>query len=295
MNSTSYHDAYGSFPPDWSVGVMYAGVESCDPGHVWEGVRDHVVIHLVTAGDGTFTCGRRSYELGRGDLFVIHPQTYVHYQASATVPWTYRWIGYTGLHAVEFTDGVLTGRRRPVIHLPDWDTPARLLTECLEVLKDRNAASQLRATAKLYELLGEMRAQTAVRVPRRTDAAALVEEAQAFMEQNYHREIGVLDVARHIGVDRSHFSRVFGERTGESMQAYLIRVRMRKALHLLQESSLPVKAVAGSVGYRTYHSFARRFQQYYGRSPSRSRQEAPAASSSGRSVMRERSDSESNP
>ena len=295
MRTTSHQDEYGSFPPDWSVGVLYAGSESCEPGHDWEGIRDHVVLHLVTSGLGRFSNGRRSRELSRGDVFIIRPGTYTHYQASIEQPWTYQWVGFSGLHALELSETVGFSERRPVMQLPDVEPVMTLLDECRDALRRRESASQLRAVGKLYQLFAEIRSQSALVTSRRIEASELVDEARAFMDQNYHREISVLSVARHIGIDRSHFSRVFREQTNESMQDYLIRVRMQKALHLLLQTHLPIKAVAGSVGYSNYHSFARRFGHYYDCSPTEARQEAPTSSVSGRSEMRERRESESRP
>lgn len=295
MKSEAFHTAYGSFPPDWSVGVLYAGSQSCLPLHSWEGVRDHLVLHLVTGGSGRFYAGRRRLELGPHSLFVIRPLQHVFYQASEQTPWSYRWVGFDGMHALELVENIGLTEKRPVLTLSNATQVARLLEETARTLASHRPTSQMRAVGLLYQTLAAVYEGTTSGTSTRTTAAELVAEAQAFMNQNFQREIGVADVTRHIGIDRSHFSRVFRSHTGESMQEFLIRVRMERAHRLLRETGLPVKAVAGSVGYVSYHSFVRRFAGYFGKPPSKARESQEAASASDDPEIRERSDSRSRP
>ncbi|MFW5745881.1 MAG: helix-turn-helix transcriptional regulator, partial [Spirochaetota bacterium] len=162
------------------------------------------------------------------------------------------------------------------------------LDRMLGVLRERRTASGLEITGLLYELFALLARTRNASAPNgrsvRTTAVDLVEEARRFVEQNYQREIEVADVIRHIGIDRSHFSRVFREVEGVSLQTYLITTRMERSMRLLAETDLAVQAVASSVGYRTYESFERRFRACFGSSPSQARAQARDAQARSRSV-----------
>ncbi|MFW6262328.1 MAG: helix-turn-helix transcriptional regulator, partial [Spirochaetota bacterium] len=189
-----------------------------------------------------------------------------------------------------------TSDRAPALRLPYSREVRGTLERMLSVLRRRDVANGLEITGLLYELFALLaRAREASSTPARpvrTTAVDLVEEARRFVQQNYQREIDVADVIRHIGIDRSHFSRVFREREGVSLRSYLISTRMERAMRLLAETDLAVRAVASSVGYRTYESFERRFRDYFGRSPSQARSRSESDSPRSR---RRPSDSRSMP
>ena len=52
---------------------------------------------------------------------------------------------------------------------------------------------------------------------------------------------------------------------------------MRRALEMLREGSLPVREVAGRVGYRQAAQFAKTFRRHHGRPPSSFRREGRRA------------------
>lgn len=257
---------YGTFPPDWSVGVLYAGREACLPSHSWEGVRDHFVLHIVLSGRGRAKWGRRTRQLSRGELFLIRPGERIFYQADSEDPWTYAWIGFAGVHADSLTRLLPDDDRAPCLTTHDLPQTESYFTKIARTLETPRAHNSYRAAGLLLLLLAQLEEERDAESGRRTSAEDLVQEACAFIDQNFQREIDVGDVIRHIGVDRSHFSRVFRHRVGKSIQDYLIETRMKRARRLLEETSLPVRAVAASVGYGTYGSFARRFCRYFGES-----------------------------
>ena len=69
----------------------------------------------------------------------------------------------------------------------------------------------------------------------------------------------------------SGLQRAFLQRFGISPKQYIIKLRMNKALQLLAENRLPVKAVALSCGFSDEKYFSRAFREKYGYPPSRLR------------------------
>jgi AraC-like DNA-binding protein len=53
-----------------------------------------------------------------------------------------------------------------------------------------------------------------------------------------------------------------------SFRTHVARVRMRRALEMLREGTLPVRDVANAVGYRQPAQFAKAFRRYQGVAPS---------------------------
>lgn len=82
----------------------------------------------------------------------------------------------------------------------------------------------------------------------------------------YDHELDVEALAREAGMSRSRFVDRFTEVVGISPYHYLVRYRIGVAQQLLTRR-LPVKTVAGRVGYATAPAFVRKFKELVGTSP----------------------------
>ena len=106
---------------------------------------------------------------------------------------------------------------------------------------------------------------------------ALFEEAVEIIEREYATDLELDVVARRLATSRRQLQRAFAEAGQTSFRTHLAQVRMRRALELLREGSLPVREVAGRVGYRQAAQFAKTFRRHHGRPPSSFRREGRRA------------------
>lgn len=74
-------------------------------------------------------------------------------------------------------------------------------------------------------------------------------------------------LAAAVGMSRTRFAERFRELVGSSPIAYIADWRLQRALNLLADRSLPVKAVAHRIGYRSAAAFTRAFSERFGYSP----------------------------
>ena len=102
---------------------------------------------------------------------------------------------------------------------------------------------------------------------------ALFEEAVEIIEREYASDLELDAVARRLATSRRQLQRAFAEAGQTSFRTFLAEVRMRRALEMLREGSLPVREVAGRVGYRQAAQFAKTFRRHHGRPPSSFRRE----------------------
>jgi AraC-like DNA-binding protein len=75
------------------------------------------------------------------------------------------------------------------------------------------------------------------------------------------------DLAALAGMSRSAFSARFTQAFGQSPHGFLTESRLRHAAHFLETTELPVKTIAGKIGYRSRSNFTRAFKARYGLDP----------------------------
>ena len=142
-----------------------------------------------------------------------------------------------------------------------------LMEESMETadyyLKCLNAKELMITLKIMLENLGEKEEQ------KQTDSGpGLMEQIHRHIEKNYPENITLTELAEQYHVDASHLSRTFSRTYGETVIAFLTRIRMEKAAELMKETDKTLEAISFLVGYDDYHYFSRVFRKKMGISPS---------------------------
>lgn len=89
-----------------------------------------------------------------------------------------------------------------------------------------------------------------------------------WLEIHADQTISLEEAAGRCALGKSQFCSLFKKATGETFVNYVNRLKMRKALILLENGSLQVQEVAMKIGVSDLSYFSRLFKRYYGISPS---------------------------
>lgn len=98
--------------------------------------------------------------------------------------------------------------------------------------------------------------------------ARLVRSAQRLIASRLSEPLSLDALAHDLLTSRSRLCAAFRQQVGESLGAYIKRLRMERAAALLEVSSLSVAEVARAVGYPRASSFTVTFEGAFGCSPS---------------------------
>jgi len=107
----------------------------------------------------------------------------------------------------------------------------------------------------------------------------LVRRALRLIEEGVVDEQGVRGLARRLAVTERHLHRLFTAELGASPLAVARSRRLRLALRLLRETSMPVTDVAFAAGFGSVRQFNATLREVYGQTPSQLRGARPAAGS----------------
>lgn len=250
------------------------GREQCAPLHSFGPFRrNHYLFHYVISGRGTLDSTAsdgmdRHYVLEANQGFLIWPGQINTYCADWERPWKYVWLEFDGLRAEEFLSGAGLSADQP-IYRPQSVPPGEAVREIMEHIVDHSSASSLYLIGQLYLFMDSLIRSSATR--RSVDGRPLrdfyIQEAVAFMENNFRRELTVEEIADVCKLNRSYFSKLFRESMGCPPQEFLIQMRLSKATEMMKAGGASIGDIAAQCGYPNQLHFSRAFKKRYGVSP----------------------------
>ena len=93
----------------------------------------------------------------------------------------------------------------------------------------------------LYLFMSELMKEAQAMEPHSPNSSAqYVLSAIKYIQFNYSHDISIDDIARSVGVSRSHLYRVFMSNVGKSPIDYLTNYRIGEACNLLRNSNLSI-------------------------------------------------------
>jgi AraC family transcriptional regulator len=135
-------------------------------------------------------------------------------------------------------------------------------------------ASPLIVEGCIWRVLGQVeRCSRPASVAGRPAWLARVEE---FMRENRQRRLSLSELAAVADVHPAHLNKTFKRHFGSTVGAYLRRLQIERASHLLARTRIPLAQLAAELGFCDQSHFARVFKSITGATPSEFRRAAGA-------------------
>ncbi len=125
------------------------------------------------------------------------------------------------------------------------------------------------AAISIENLLNVMKLQAGLveTIKKAPNSHHIINKVRVYLENNYHYQLMVDDVAQEMSVSPSHFKRIFKRDVGYTFTNYLNMLRIQKAKELLLTSAKSITDIAFSIGYNDSNYFSTVFKQIEGVSP----------------------------
>jgi len=254
------------------LNIIYCGSEQCAPKHSWgPGIRLNYLIHYIISGKGIFKLNNQTYHLQSGQGFLIPPNTLTYYEADSNDPWYYCWIGFQGLSAESYLKQANLDIHNPIFTYDQDDAVKNCFFNMLSTQKNYTKSHALYLISQLYYFLSiliHMEEQKNTMLKKINNKELYVKKAVELIQTKYSEKLTIIDIAKHVGLDRSYLCSVFKEYLGISPQKYLLNYRINKACDILKSTHISVGDVARSVGYQDPLMFSKMFKKIKGVSPS---------------------------
>ena len=224
------------------------GQEQCPSGHSHgPSVRSYVLIHHVLSGKGTFFSERGTFSVSEGEAFIILPGEVFRYVADKDEPWSYVWIGFDGTLSERF-------KELPAV----FASFSHLFNAMLLAFEKKSLAEEYLA-GKLFELYSVLFSGDGVKND-------YILKIRNFVDTNYNGSCDVSEIASALNLELHYLSRLFRQKTGKTLKAYITEKRMYVAKQLLSEGK-SVSYTASMTGYGDPFLFSKMFKKINGVSP----------------------------
>lgn len=105
-----------------------------------------------------------------------------------------------------------------------------------------------------------------------TGVTPIVQRAKKYMKEHFsNKEFTLEYLANYLQVSPVYLSRIFKQELGTTFVSYLTKLRIKKAINLLNTTSLKINEIAEQVGYDSQHYFSTAFKKVVGVSPNQYR------------------------
>lgn len=262
FNPDKYEKSGGLWP-------MHAGINEAKPDYQ-AGPRSvpYYSLHFVKSGAIELTERSQAVILRKGDVFCLFPeQTYSYRIHPDPDKLRLGWCAFQGSQAAMILGTASLNEAAPFARQKVTKEFVLAFEQLLHTGTGNAMKDRLNRMILLYRLLSHL-VPAEVSMNTSGKPEQWLEDARNYMDTHYTEDITVQDAAEYVGVHRSYFSKMFTERLGTTPALYLKRLKMGKALILLEQGH-SVLETALSLGYSDAPAFSRAFHRYFGASPTR--------------------------
>lgn len=222
---------------------------------------------FINEGDFTASIDGQTMHVKKHDLLYI-PKHASYQSSSLTVPFC---------HTTILFDFVENERKiYPFSYLYTLKSPEKFLQmfdNVLRVWLYRSFGYKLKAKMLLYDILRNMLMERMIQ-SNMLHAYNTIQTAVRFIDRNYDKEyINVEELAKMCGITSTHFTRVFKGIYMTTPIKYINKLRVDRAVELLEHTNLTVNEIAEQTGFSDPSYLSKTFKKLLGKSPLHYRQE----------------------
>jgi len=183
------------------------------------------------------------------------PYDFLHFHVAADYVQSHRAAGHADLGADEASDLIL---------LRD-----SLAEQLAKVLVGRGDEDHLFMLCVGQTLTAHISRRELSRTKVNALAKWRLRRVEDYVSTNFHRGIGLSDLAKVAGLSRMHFAAQFRAATGYRPREYLLHQRIEQAKSIMSRTDTPLAEVALTVGFSTQAHFSTVFKRMTDETPAR--------------------------
>lgn len=224
---------------------------------------------LIESGSGTLIYDGITYSLKEGDcVFIDCRKPYSH--TTSKELWKLDWVHFQGTNMDNIYQKYLERGGLALFHT---DTPKHYL-DIIDAIYSIAASDDYLRDMKIYEQLTKLLTLLMGQSWNPGNAPAnnsgkkkSLQDIKAYLDTNYTEKISLDDLASKFYINKYYLTRIFKEQYGNTINAYILELRITKAKHLLRFTDMPIENISAAVGISDANYFTRIFRKIEGSTP----------------------------
>ena len=229
------------------------------------GREDYYLLYLVK-GSMTVPMGERMAVISEGDALIFPPRFRYRYAYDGREPLEYFFVHFTGSYAERFLAECGLSPLPFLTHTRGGERIPQAFGNLFEHFGEPHPLQRQELACALERLI-----LTIARSIGKDRAERSLERSLRMIHTAYDTDLRIPDLARLENLSHSRYVEVFRQMMGMPPATYLVRLRVRVACDLLENTDMSVKEIASAVGYGDAHFFSKLFKKYTGQTPIRYR------------------------
>lgn len=252
--------------------IKFFGKANCEPNHFFSGnnTRKEYVIHYIIKGKGIFASANNSaVTLHAGDVFILPKGVPCFYKADGEEPWTYFWIGLSGIKIRAMLAGSSLSNKYYLRQVQDSRFYESLEKLFKAVHYESTFTNELLIESLIYQTFYHLNIEyPAQKIRKHYTSSKQLEKAVHFLNDNYgDHSCTITFMCQKLLLSRSYVYNLFKNEFSLSPQQYLLKIRMEDAKSQLKNSNNTIQQISASVGYLDEFTFSKAFKRYSSFSP----------------------------
>lgn len=219
-------------------------------------------------GRGRYNLKDTNYKVDTGEFFILPKNIKHKYAANEDKPWSIYWVHFKGKLAKSFFNKFYAKNKNKPVFIEYLDERIGMFYEIFDNLEMGYSKNNiLYANICFYRFLASFLFPNQFYQVRKEKVADTIDDSIYYMKENLNRDIALGELAEYANLSKSHYSRLFKEKTGWSPIAYFNHLKIKKACQILDTSDKRINQISYQLGFNDPYYFSRLFKKIMGVSP----------------------------
>lgn len=262
---------YVTYKSSNDLAVIEYGFEDFTKSHekIKPRVRDDYILHYVMSGQGNAIIDNTTYQLKKGEFFLIPPNVEAYYYPNEDDPWKYCWVVFNGLKAQFFCSRAQFSLKKPTYDCKNSEKIIGTMNILFES-SDISTSIDMHALSTLYKILALIIDERVKLIIKENNKERIIKKIIEYIEANYpNSTLKIENISQFIHISHSYMCKIFKDIMGITVNKYLTNIRLQKASNLLATTDKSIKDISYNVGFIDQLYFSRLFKNKFGIAPSR--------------------------
>lgn len=221
---------------------------------------------IVHSGSGTLEMEGSRYDLVAEDVcFIDCSKPYSH--TTSVNLWTISWIHFSGFNMPSLFTKYCSRGGLAVFHPSSFDSFAGSVDRVYSLASSLDPIRDMRINEELNRLMTLLMAESWHPELVDTGKRGELEEVRSYIASHYAEKISLDFLASHFFMNKYYLLKIFKEKYGMTVNAYLSSCRLMAAKQKLRFTKLSLEEIAVSVGWKDAQYLSRMFKKLEGMTP----------------------------